>query len=108
MHSKTAKMAAHVLAEIRLATDVPDPKSDGVKSGYAPHHKFPQVEYLASGFHNYGNELVHYPGEVLTAEIVFPSWEFFGEGVKVGDLFEVCEMKRIVGYGKVLAVLADG
>ena len=91
----------HITALVKLSSDVPKPKSNGVKSGYAPHHKFAGVDYLVSGFHMYPDEEVHYPGESLTAKIVFPSWEFFGQGVKVGDVFEIREMDRLVGIGVV-------
>ncbi|WP_290903026.1 hypothetical protein [Aquabacterium sp.] len=95
----------HVLAEICLASDVPDPKVDGVRDGYAPHHRFSGVEYLVSGFHRYGDAQLRYPGDTWLARIAFPSWAFFGSEVKVGDRFDILEMSRLVGHGVVKEVL---
>lgn len=94
----------HITAAITLSEDVPQPKTAGVKSGYAPHHLFSNVDYLVSGFHTYDDELVHYPGETLLAKIVFPSWGYFGKDVDVGDRFEVREMDRVVGTGIVQSI----
>jgi hypothetical protein len=95
----------HIVATVRIADDVSDPKVRGVRTGYAPHHKFANVDYLASGFHTYLDADLHYPGETLKALIRFPSWEYFGNTVKVGDRFEVREVDRLVGYGKVDEIL---
>ncbi len=95
----------HVLAEICLASDVPDPKVDGVRDGYAPHHRFPGVDYLVSGFHRYEDTQLRHPGDTWPARIAFPSWAFFGAGVKVGDRFEILEMSRLVGHGVVKEIL---
>lgn len=35
------------------------------------------------------------------ARIKFASWEFFGNDVKVGDVFEIRELDRVVGVGVV-------
>ncbi|WP_206002364.1 hypothetical protein [Paraburkholderia antibiotica] len=94
-----------IVATVRIADDVDAPKVKGVRSGYAPHHKFATVDYLASGVHSYVDEDLHYPGETLKARISFPSWEHFQGGVKVGDSFEVLELDRLVGYGTVDEVL---
>jgi hypothetical protein len=48
---------------------------------------------------------LHYPGETLETRISFPSWEYFKDTVKVGDSFEVLELDRLVGYGKVEQIL---
>lgn len=97
-------MMHHITAIFTLSAEVPQPKNGGVKTGYSPHHKFANNDYLVSGFHTYPDNDVHYPGETLTAKIVFPSWEFFGKDVKVGDSFEVKEMNRLVGYGVVQSI----
>ncbi|MEN1409952.1 hypothetical protein, partial [Pseudomonas aeruginosa] len=76
-------------------------KVKGVVSGYSPHHKFHQVEYLASGVHTYPDVKAHYPGEAIVTSIKFASWEFFGNEIKVGDDFEVRELDRVVGTGVV-------
>ena len=94
-----------VLATFRLAKDVAEPKIKGVRSGYAPHHKFAEVEYLVSGFHTYDDEDLHYPGETLVARIGFPSWDHFRNHVRVGDLFEVFELDRLIGHGKIEEIL---
>ncbi len=96
--------AFHITATVTLSEDVPQPKSGGIKSGYAPHHKFVNVNYLVSGFHSYPDEQTHYPGESIPAKIVFPSWEFFGDTVSVGDRFEILEMGRLVGEGIVQSI----
>lgn len=104
MHIEGVEMD-NVIATVRIADDVDDPKIKGVSTGYAPHHKFPSVDYLASGVHTYGDRNLHYPGEVLQARISFPSWEYFKGEVKVGDSFEVRELDRLVGYGIVEKIL---
>ena len=90
-----------ILVTFRLAKDVEEPKVRGVRSGYAPHHKFSSVDYLVSGFHSYDDEGLHYPGETLKARIRFPSWDHFHDNVKVGDSFEVFELDRLIGYGEI-------
>lgn len=95
----------HIVATIQLANDVEAPKVRGVRSGYAPHHKFAAVEYLASGVHSYDDHSLHYPGETLKAHISFPSWDHLRSSVKVGDSFEVLELDRVVAYGRVDAIL---
>ena len=94
----------HVIAMVTIADDVLQPKINGVKSGYAPHHKFSGVEYLVSGFHTYSDDAVHFPGETLKTRIAFPSWEFISDQVKVGDRFEILEMNRVVGHGTVESI----
>ncbi len=95
----------HIVATLRIADDVKDPKVKGVRSGYAPHHRFATVDYLASGFHSYGDESLHYPGESLKTWISFPSWEDLQNKIKVGDAFEVLELDRVVAYGTVNEIL---
>ncbi len=95
----------HIVATVRMADDVEAPKVKGVRSGYAPHHKFKTIDYLASGVHTYEDDRLHYPGETLETRISFPSWEYFKDTVKVGDSFEVLELDRLVGYGKVEQIL---
>ncbi|MGF6243461.1 hypothetical protein P3T42_005225 [Paraburkholderia sp. GAS38] len=100
------EMALHqIVATVRIAEDVEAPKVNGVCSGYAPHHKFAAIDYLASGVHSYADEDLHYPGETLKMRISFPSWEYFQGAVKVGDSFELLELDRLVGYGTVDEVL---
>lgn len=82
-----------------------DPKINGVRSGYSPHHKFAGVDFLVSGIHEYVDDRLHYPGEVLEASIRFVSWEYFKDKVKVGDDFEVRELNRVVGVGKINKIL---
>lgn len=93
-----------VLARIDISTTVPDPKNRGVRTGYMPHHKFANIDYLASGRHYYEDDEPHYPGETLLAKIKFPSWEFMRNDVRVDDSFEIRELDRVVGYGTVLAL----
>lgn len=95
----------HIVATVRIADDVEDPKVKGVRSGYAPHHKFGAVDYLASGVHMYHDDCLHYPGETLETRISFPSWDYIKGAVKVGDAFEIFELDRLVGYGKVEKIL---
>jgi len=90
---------SHIIAKISLLNNVEHPKENGVKSGYAPHHKFPDINYLVSGFHTYDNNDIHYPGETFDAIIKFPSWEYIKNYIKVGDIFELMEAERIVGSG---------
>ena len=91
----------NIIAKINISDSVPTPKSNGIKAGYSPHHKFKNVDYLVSGFHDYGDDLLHFPGGQLEVKIAFPSWEYFGSDVRVGDCFEVREINRIVGIGVV-------
>lgn len=90
-----------VVATFKIADDVDAPKSNGVRSGYSPHHKFKTVDYLASGFHSYEDKKVHYPGETLKIRITFPSWDQLRTRVKLGDKFDVLELDRLIGYGKI-------
>lgn len=59
-------------ALITLLADVPFPKTGGVKSGYAPHHRFAGIDWLASGFHRYADAVRNYSGETWLAQICFP------------------------------------
>ncbi|WP_198361341.1 hypothetical protein [Burkholderia ubonensis] len=95
----------NIVANFRIADDVDAPKIKRVRTGYAPHHKFPNVDYFASGVHSYDDQELHYPGETLEVRISFPSWEHFRNAVKVGDSFEVRELDRLVGYGTVVELL---
>lgn len=87
----------NIVATIRIADDVDDPKIKGVRSGYSPHHKFAAMNYLVSGVHRYQDDCLHYPGEALEVKISFVSWEFFKDIIKVGDVFEMLELDRLVG-----------
>lgn len=96
----------HVTAIIEISERVAKPKTAGIKSGYSPHHKFDCIDYLVSGFHTYSDQNIHFPGERITAQIVFPSWEYFGARLKVGDKFEIREMERIIGHGVITDITA--
>lgn len=93
------------MATVRIANDVENPKENGVRTGYAPHHRFATADYLVSGVHTYPDAELHYPGETLKVRIRFPSWEYFRGGVSVGDSFEILELDRLVGYGRVDKIL---
>lgn len=95
----------HILATFFIADDVDNPKVKGVRSGYAPHHKFASVDYLASGVHSYADNDLHYPGETIKVRICFPSWEYFRNKVDVGDPFDVFELDRVIGRGRVDEIL---
>ena len=92
-----------IAARIELSTSVAEPKSRGVRTGYTPHHKFAKIGFLASGRHYYGDDQLHFPGEVLMAHIRFASWEIMGDCVNVDDRFEIRELDRVIGYGTVLS-----
>ncbi|SFF98976.1 hypothetical protein SAMN05518865_1072 [Duganella sp. CF458] len=94
----------NIVADITFSDDVPEPKVKGVRSGYAPHHKFSEVDWLASGFHEYQDEILHFPGETIEAKIRFVSWEHLRDFVKPGVSFEVRELHRVVGTGLVKEV----
>ncbi|MHA7678616.1 hypothetical protein [Cupriavidus sp. PET2-C1] len=95
----------HILATFVISADVERPKTAGVRNGYAPHHKFAAVDYLASGIHSYEDNDFHFPGEELKARISFASWQFFSDKIKVGDEFEVRENARLIGHGRVGEIL---
>ena len=97
----------NIIADITFLRDVPEPKTKGVKSGYAPHHKFPGIDWLASGFHRYPDDAVHFPGETVEATIRFVSWEQLRDVVTSGVRFEVRELDRIIGLGVVKSVIGD-
>lgn len=91
----------HILATVKLSDAVDQPKVAGVSSGYSPHHKFPNINWLASGKHTYDDSILHYPGETLKAKISFASLEYMVGDVKVGDCFEIRENNRVIGFGGV-------
>src|ERR1700761_3620529 len=93
-----------VIAKFHIAADVVSPKNNGIRTGYAPHHKLESVEYLASGFHTYDDAELHYPGETLKVRIFFPSWDDLKNHVKIGDKFQVSEVNRQVGYGEIESI----
>lgn len=97
----------NIIASITFLTDVPEPKTEGVRSGYVPHHKFAGISWLASGIHQYPDVDLHFPGEMLEAEIRFVSWEELRDVVKPGAEFEVRELERIIGIGMVKTVISD-
>lgn len=70
-------MNCNLMASFEISDAVINPKSNGIKSGYAPHHKFLNIDYLVSGYHKYRDNDFHYPGETIRVEISFPSWEYF-------------------------------
>lgn len=78
-----------IVADITFLDDVPEPVVNGVRSGYAPHHKFSEVDWLTSGFHQYQDENLHFPGETIEAKIRFVSWEHLQDIVRPGVHFEV-------------------
>ncbi|MFA8358917.1 hypothetical protein ACEPT7_13605 [Burkholderia ubonensis] len=89
----------------RIADDVDAPKVKGVRTGYTPHHKLLNADYLASGVRTYVDQELHYPGESLEVRISFPCWEYFRDTVKVGESFDVRELDRLVGYETVVEIL---
>jgi len=101
MHIEKKLRSHDVIARFEIAPDVASPKVKGVRSGYAPHHKFAKVDYLASGFHVYADNDFHFPGETLEIEITFPSWSELRKTVKVGDRFDVLELDRVIGHGTI-------
>lgn len=98
-------MMHHILATFVILENVERPKTVGVRNGYAPHHKFAAVDYLASGIHSYEDNDFHFPGEKLKTKISFASWQFFSDKIKVGDEFEVRENARLIGHGRVDEIL---
>lgn len=96
----------HLMASLTLFADVPFSKAGGVESGYAPHHRFAGIDWLASGLHCYVDTVRHYPGETWLAQIRFPSWEYFGETVRAGDRFDILEGERLVGEGVVQFIIS--
>lgn len=97
-------MNYNLIASFEISDAVINPKINGIKSGYAPHHKFKNIDYLVSGYHKYKDDNFHYPGETIKAEISFPSWKYFCKSVNVGEKFEVLELDRIIGYGVVESI----
>ena len=95
----------NVIASFHIASDVESPKINGIRTGYAPHHKFDSVDYLASGFHTYDDSAMHYPGETLKVRITFPSWDDFKSCIKVGEKFQVSELNQAVGYGEIETII---
>ena len=95
----------NVVASFHIAADVASPKSNGIRTGYAPHHKFEAVDYLASGFHTYDDSGLHYPGETLKVRIAFPSWDDLKSRIKVGDKFQVSELNQAVGCGEIESII---
>lgn len=95
----------NITAIINFSENIPRPHTKGgVRSGYAPHHHFPNVPGLVSGFHKYSDGDYHFFGEKLIAEIAFPSWESFCDLVSVGDFFEIRELNTLVGVGEILSI----
>ena len=97
-------MMFDIVADITLFEHVAQPKVSGVKSGYAPHHKFPHIDWLASGCHYYLDEEWHFPGETFEAGIRLVSWELLRGSLWPGMEFEVRELHKVVGMGKVKQV----
>ncbi|WP_175941840.1 hypothetical protein [Burkholderia pyrrocinia] len=95
----------NIIATIEISTDVYDPKVAGVRTGYSPHHKFANIDWLASGKHIYDDTRLHYPGETLKAKIKFASWEHMRDSIGVGDRFDILENDRQIGRGVVDAIL---
>ena len=94
-------MIFDIVADITFLEDVAEPKRNGVKSGYAPHHQFPHLDWLASDFQYYQDEKLHFPGETVEAGIRFVSWELLRESLLPGMAFEVRESGRVVGTGQI-------
>ncbi|NVD72942.1 hypothetical protein HUX88_20675 [Duganella sp. BJB1802] len=97
-----------IVADITFLDDVPEPVVNGVRGGYAPHHKFSELDWLASGFHQYQDETLHFPGETIEVKIRFVSWEYLRDIVRPGVHFEVRELDRVIGTGTVKAVRDGG
>ncbi|MTV40552.1 hypothetical protein [Duganella radicis] len=96
---------AHIYAEVYISDNVPYPKKNGIRTGYAPHHKFDGINYLVSGFHTYEDGEMHYPGEYLKTKISFPSWDEVCDKIVVGEGFELMELDRSVGKGVVISII---
>ncbi|WP_129518723.1 hypothetical protein [Burkholderia stabilis] len=95
----------NIIATVKISIDVQDPKVAGVRTGYSPHHKFANIDWLASGKHVYDDTDLHYPGETLKAKIKFASWDHMRGDIGVGDRFDILENERLIGYGVVDAIL---
>lgn len=96
----------HIIAIVNLTENVSRPHTNGgVKSGYMPHHKFSNVEWLVSGRHDYSDDKYHYVGETLVTKIAFPSWDDIGKMIKVGDVFEIRELNTLIGNGTVKSIV---
>jgi len=92
------------LAQITLLTDIPYPKINGVRSGYRPHHQFPGLDFLVSGQHHYQDNVLHYPGETLVAQIKIVHWPYVQDVVQIGTDFEIYEGSRLIAKGSVMAL----
>ena len=95
----------HVIAQITLLENVAEPKVNGVRSGYSPHHKFDYWDFLLSGKHLYADDELHYAGESLKTQVSFLCWEDIQQQLKVGDKFEVYELYRQVGVGVIESII---
>jgi len=97
----------HFQAQITLLADVAHPKIHGIRSGYQPHHQFPGLDFLVSRIHHYQDNVRHYPGEILIAQIKILHWPGVQDAVQIGTDFEMYEVSRLIAKGSVTALRSN-
>jgi hypothetical protein len=89
-------------ASVRLF-DESGAKKNGVSSGYSPHFRHPDWDFMVSARLEFFGDL-RFPGDEFICDLFFPSWEFMGSEIIIGKRFFVCELNRIVGDALIISL----
>ncbi|MFT3765668.1 MAG: hypothetical protein QM820_09150 [Minicystis sp.] len=79
-------------------------RTSSVRSGYRPQHRV-RPDYLTSGTHEYIDREALPPGETARARIKFITPEAYPGCIAVGDVLEISEGSRLVGWAEVTRIV---
>ena len=95
------------IADLKYLTTDEGGRQTPAFSGYRPQIKFDFDEMQTSGQQTFLNKDTAYPGDTFEAAIRIISVEHFENTLTEGMTFEFREGSRIIGTGKIIAILND-
>lgn len=99
----------HVIAEVRLLSTEEGGKTAPIRGSYRPNHNFfdaPDRE-MTAGFIDLPKGVTIGPGETAIAPISLWWWPGLVGEIYVGREWRIQEGLRLVGYGRVIALLDE-
>jgi len=95
------------IADLKYLTTEEGGRQTPAFSGYRPQVKFDFDEMQTSGQQTFLNKDTVYPGDTVEAAIRILSVEHFENRLTEGMTFEFREGSRVIGTGKIMAILND-
>jgi translation elongation factor EF-Tu-like GTPase len=100
----------HVIAEVRLLPTNEGGKTVPICGSYRPNHNFFDAAdaVLTAGFVELPEGVAVNPGEAIIAPIAFWWWPGMDDQIYAGREWRIQEGPHLVGFGRVIEVLAGG